>query len=236
MQEAPNKKKSQLILFIVMIALLLGAFGLGIYLFLENQKLRSDALNKDSKIRSLSDENSTLRGENRPNNQNETQTFTLDNNKVSLKASSTWTKDETFKPTLSGALIDAMRLIPGEKFRTIYGGGTEYFTINVSVYKNEKNLSPQEWLANDAGNPAGGIGLLTEKDQESNAKINGYSTYFRKVINNEYEEVHYAIASEGRIVYITARTYDTTPDLPGVGDFRKFESDINKLAQSVHIN
>lgn len=157
--------------------------------------------------------------------------FTLDD--IIFTTPKSWTEAGMVGPNQRLSLIAAMKLLPGEKLRTIYGDGTEYFHVNIAVYANTKNLSPQEWLTNDAGTGIGGQGFLANEDTESNSDINGYKAYHRHVANSSYQEQHYVLSSGDKLVYIYARTYDTATDLPGVGDFRKFESTITSLVQSV---
>jgi hypothetical protein len=152
--------------------------------------------------------------------------FTIDN--VSFSTPKTWTQDS--QPT-----DKTMSLLPGEKLRTIYGDGTEYFHVYVGVYANPNKLTPQDWLINDAGNGLGGQGVLANSDTESNTKINGYDAYYRNTVNEFYEEVNYVLSASDTLVYIYARTYEVSADLPGVGDFRKFEPAIADLAESVTI-
>jgi type II secretory pathway pseudopilin PulG len=162
----------------------------------------------------------------------------LADNSVVLKAPASWTKDGIGCIKDSSAYseqkyIDSTALLPGEKLRTIYGNGTEYFHINICVFANEKKLSPETWFIDAA---AGGIGEGTgfPNDEKSTEPINGYSAYYRKT-KPSYESVNYVLSSSNKIVYVNARIYETHPSLPGVGDFRKFESSIKDLVNTISI-
>jgi type II secretory pathway pseudopilin PulG len=131
--------------------------------------------------------------------------------------------------------LDSVALLPGEKLRTIYGDGTEYFHINVCVFGNNKILTPEKWFT-DASVGGIGEGTGSSDDQSSSDSINGYAAYYRKTISSaNYHEVNYVISSKDKLVYVQARTYDIDDKLPGVGDFRKFEASLKDMVQSVVI-
>lgn len=167
-----------------------------------------------------------------------TKELSLADESVTFKTPTSWTKDGTgcIKNTAqysSQTYLDSAALLPGEKLPTIYGNGTEYFHVNICVFENTKNLSPEEWYS-DAGAGGIGMGVGSGNVKSSDEAINGNPAYYRKDMP-DYETISYVVAAKDKIILITARTYDTSEDKPGVGDFRKFETAIKELAHSVQI-
>lgn len=170
--------------------------------------------------------------------------FALASEQVTFNAPTGWTKDGIGCIKDSAAYgsteyLDSTALLPGEKLRTVYGDGTEYFHVNVCVFGNSHNLSPEAWFNGEPGGlGAGGGGYPSTKDVTSKDSINGNPAYYIKFVvsEHEYDEVHYVIAAKDKIIEVSARTYETNKDLPGVGDFRKFEPAIKALVNSIQIN
>jgi len=170
-----------------------------------------------------------------------TASFTLDKDSVKFTTPKTWTNAgvgciKTAPVYSQTDYIDSIALLPGEKLRTKYGDGTEYFNVVVCVFGNSKKLSPETFLSDSS---AGGLGegVSNSADKTSDAAINGNPAYYRKIYSSSgYQEVHYVISANNKLVYVYARTYDKSDTLTGVGDFTKFEPDIAKLANSVVIN
>lgn len=123
--------------------------------------------------------------------------------------------------------LDSVAILPGEKLATNYGNGTEFFHINVCVFSNENNLTPKEWFE-DASKGGIGQGTSSAQDQASTAKINGYDAFFRKT-KQSYEEVNYVISAKGKLVLVSARTYEED------ADFKKFESAIERMSKSITV-
>jgi hypothetical protein len=169
------------------------------------------------------------------NTEKDTKQLTIGN--VTFDTPKNWSQDMSIESVPDSTLVGAMSFLPGEKIRTVYGDGNEFFHIRVGVYKNQKNYTPEDWFINDGGSGGiGGQGILSNDDTESKEKISTNEAYYRNTVNSSYEEVHYVIGRGDTLVYIYARTYDTSDDLPGVGDFKKFEPAIAELAKSVMFN
>lgn len=163
-------------------------------------------------------------------------TFSLADGAITFDTPPTWTDDgvgciKDAAAYSNAEYLDSVRLLPGEELRTIYGDGTEYFYVNVCVFENVNDLEPEVWFSN-AGAGGIGSGIRTDDDEDSSNPINGYPAYYRKQ-KSGYEEVSYVLSVEEKIVYVRARTFDTHEDLPGVGDFRKFESPIKELVSTI---
>jgi hypothetical protein len=206
-------------LVIGLVIALLGALG---FIFWQNFIHKEPVVTKES-TKNTSPSVST---------QTDTKKSTIGN--VTFNTPKNWSQDDVSEGIKSNpALVGAMNFLPGEKLRTIYGDGKEFFHVRVAVYKNEKNYKPEDWFINDAGSNIGGEGVLSNNDTESKEKINSNDAYYRNTVNDSYEEVHYVISKGDTLVYIYARTYETSADLPGVGDFKKFEPAIAELAKSV---
>ncbi len=164
----------------------------------------------------------------------------LDGKAVQFTAPASWSKDGVGCIKESNAFgnqvyLDSAALLPGEKLRTIYGDGSEYFHVNVCVFDNPDKLTPETWFT-DAS--AGGIGEGTgdASDTNSSKSINGMPAFYRKVVSpSGYEEVHYVVSAKGKLVYVWARTYEVSDEVPGAGDFRKFETPIQDLVESITV-
>lgn len=219
-----NKQKqdgsAHIVAIVILIIALVGTLG---FVFWQNFLNKKDSADNVAQTDNSSKESTS---------EVTTKTFTVDS--ITFDTLKSWSK-EGESPIPSNDLIGSVKLLPGEKLRTIYGDGSEYFYVTVAAYRNSENLTPQEWLTHDAGNPYGGLGVATTDDTESISKINGYDAYFRNTVNSDYQDVNYVLSSNSKIVYIQARTYEPSSKLPGVGDFRKFEPAIKSLAESVRI-
>lgn len=220
MDKQKQNGSAHVVIIVILVIALVGTLG---FVFWQNSVNKKDSVDNAAQT-----DNSTEKS----TPEIITKTFTIDS--VTFDTPKSWSK-EGESPIPSNDLIGSVKLLPGEKLRTIYGDGTEYFYVTVSTYRNSKNLTPQEWLTNDAGNPRGGLGIATNDDTESTSKINGYDAYSRNIVNSEYQDVNYVLSSDSKIVYIQARTYEPSSKLPGVGDFRKFEPAIKSLVESVRI-
>lgn len=127
-------------------------------------------------------------------------------------------------------------IIPGAKLPTRYGNGTEFFSINISVYENPQRNNSQDWLTYDLQE-----GATSETGTSSRNPINGYDTYYWKYSfsgdSTEVEEVYYAFTKEDKAVLIYARIYEpgVLNDGTQVGDFRQFESAIANMAKTIKI-
>jgi len=176
-----------------------------------------------AKKQSVLDENNVLR---------------LASDSVALTLPEKWTYEvdtEGYCPMSATGDVDCIEgawVLPDEKLPTIYGSGTEHFGVRVGVYNNTHQRSPQLWLEQDFDG-----GLAPAGDVVSHARINGYDAYFWKTSSSEITEINYVIAHENKVVYINTRTYEVEViDGKTVGDFRKFEPQIDALVKSIKIN
>lgn len=125
--------------------------------------------------------------------------------------------------------IDSITLIPDEKYKTIYGHGTETFTVDVTVYHNTKFSTAEEWIKHS---PAGS-GYADEDDVSNLYSINDQEVYYIKYTNDFYEQVNYLLTSENTLVDVSAKIYEVSDSQPGRGDFRHLEPAIKSLAESI---
>lgn len=166
-------------------------------------------------------------------------TLSLANDTVKFILPQSWTfvkgLDECIKDEALGYICyDGAAITPGDKLPTRYGGGTEFFDIQVSVFENPSRVDGKTWLVGDI------VGDDYVVDS-SNSPINGYDAYYRKTTYNgdgtTIVEVQYVFTSGNRAVLMYARTYEPGELADGtkVGDFRKFEASIAGVAQTVVI-
>lgn len=220
MDKQKRDGSAHVVIIVVLVIALVGMLG---FVFWQNIVNKKDSIDNATQTENSSKKSTP---------EVTTRTFTID--PITFDTPKSWSEEGEISVP-SNDLIGSIKLLPGEKLRTVYGDGTEYFYVTVATYRNSKNLTPQEWLTNDAGNPHGGLGIAVNDDTESNSEINGYDAYFRNSINPEYQDINYVLSSDGTIVYIQARTYEPSSKLSGVGDFRKFEPAIKSLVESVRI-
>jgi len=167
------------------------------------------------------------------------QDITLADNQVNFRVPKSWSDEGVGCTSSDTAYLrqeyeDSILLYPGEKLPTRYGEGTEYFNIRVCIFANKDNLSPETWYTD--GSKGIGASQPSRRDTVSRDSVNGYDAYYHKQVTSDYEEVHYVVTANDKIVYVVARTYEPgqLADKP-VGDFRKFEPDIAALVKSLSI-
>lgn len=164
---------------------------------------------------------------------NDNEIITLASGDISFSTPESWEPEGIgcFKdgiPWSGQVYLDSVSILPGEKLRTIYGNGTEYFEIYVCVFENTENLTAEDWYTGV------GFGVGTGGDERLASTLNGYDYYFYKQ-NSPYEQVNYVLASNEKVVLVWARLLETDDSLPGVGDFRKFEQPISEMIESIRI-
>lgn len=185
---------------------------------------------------------STNSGQETKEEQKTTKNITLADDSVTFEVPVKWmVEKDTNKcpapPTATAHCVEGVSIFPDERLSTRYGNGTEFFRFTVTVFENKNNTNPQSWLLNEYGD-----GPLDSGDATSNDKINGYDGYFvEKTYDGDGTSVHeryYVLGAKEKTVVIYARTYEPGQLLDGteVGDFRKFEPEIKKIAESVKIN
>jgi hypothetical protein len=212
-------------LLIVVVLALIGGAG---YYVLKNNKSKHSSQNTTTQ---------------QTQNKTPTQQLTLANNSVAFDMPATWEKSDVGcakDSVIYGGqeYLESVALLPEEKLRTVYGDGTEFFHINVCVFKNKNNLSPMAWFEGDS-NGGIGEGASTTNDETSNETINGFPAFYRKTksinttLHEEIDEVSYSIALSDKIILIRARTYEDRANLPGIGNFRKFEAPIRDFVHSI---
>lgn len=197
--------------------------------------------NKDDDKSNTNKTNNTSQGNKSSDSKKQEQpnALALDDDSVKFTLPESWTftkgeaacnKDESLGYTChDGAIIT-----PGEKLPTRYGNGTEFFNINVSVFDNPNHSDAQDWLLGDTQTPYGLV-------DSSKASVNGYDSYFQKTSydgdGTTVGEVQYVFTVGDKAVLVYARTYEpgTLNDGTKVGDFRKFETSIAEMAQTVVI-
>jgi hypothetical protein len=210
---------------IILITVTLACLGYGIWsLAINNNKPEQS---KDPTNTPLNTGQSTSSGSN--------STVALADNTVRFDIPSKW---EVSKPGCikespayeNYTYLDSVSLTPSEKLPTVYGGGTEFFTINVCVFKDSGDESLAAWLEGAAGDPS-------SNDITSNGSINNYESYYRKKVES-YEEIYYVLRKNQTTVLVTARTYEpgTLSDGTKVGNFRQYETAIKQLTETVQIN
>lgn len=156
----------------------------------------------------------------------------LASDKVQFEVPKTWIIDKSkcTSPTgIAPACIDGSTLLPPEKMPTIYGGGTEFFTVHVKVYDNKDNKTAKSWFEDVYQGS-----MPTGSDKTSNEKINGYDTYYYRQINDTYDEITYAYVANGKGVVLVARVSEKGNGASS--DFTKYIPDIEKVAKSVKFN
>lgn len=207
-----------------MVAVLVGTLG---FIFWQNfMKSSTDSVSKIESSQSSGDSS---------NSKQVSDKNLLKLDSVTLSMPDKWTAEtgaDKCPPYLScviGALVT-----PGEKLPTRYGNGNEFFNVWIGVYKNQDGHTAKEWLENDLQ-----LGVGSGDVKASEESINGYDAFFRQEQysgdGTEIREMHYVIAAEGKAVHIKARTYEPgmLNDGSEVGDFRRFEPEINALVKSI---
>jgi prepilin-type N-terminal cleavage/methylation domain-containing protein len=223
------------ILIVIMVVGLIG--GAGWYVWQSKNKDK----NTNTSDSSQSTSNKVDKKQEAPTSTSNLKTTNLASNKVSFSSPSSWevaSRDSSraMSATVTLESLGIATLTPPEKLPTIYGGGTEYFTVGVYVYKNTKNSSAKKWFETDYEG-----GYAGSSDKTSEQSINGYDTYYIRQINNSYDEIHYVFAAQGKIVMINARVSMTGYASDGSGkvnahaDFTMYVPDIEAMAKSVSI-
>lgn len=172
-----------------------------------------------------------------------TSTLDLAGGKVSMVLPKSWTsvKGDNYclgNATANVSCVEGARITPGVKLPTIYGDGSEFFYISVSVFDNPKQSSAKEWFENDFQ-----AGVGSGKVQTSSAPINGYDTFYMQQQYSAGEgvpirEMDYTFSVNGKTVLVHARTYEPgrLSDGRAAGDFRQFEPQIAEMAESIKID
>lgn len=164
----------------------------------------------------------------------------LSNEKVLFEIPKTWIVSKSnciHTPGAAPICKDGVTLVPAEKMPTIYGGGTEYFTIYAHVYDNNDDKIAQRWFEDVYEG-----GSSSSSDKVSSESINGYSTYYFRQINNSYDEITYVYSASGKAVLLSARVSEKgyAPDGSGKviasSDFTRYIPEIEKMAKSIKIN
>ncbi len=166
-----------------------------------------------------------------------TNILSLDNGSVTFTLPDSWTFEsgenichKFMGDAINPNCLDVAVIAPGIKLPTRYGNGTEFFHFNIEVDKIIDNFDIKSTF-----------GLGTGIVKKSSISINGYNTFF---MSEQYEgdgtvvrEIHYAFSIHGKIVILTARTFEPGREDDGtpVGDFRQFEPLITSVANSVKI-
>lgn len=140
-------------------------------------------------------------------------------------------------PGTAPSCMDGATLTPPEKMPTIYGDGTEYFTVYVSVYENGDNKSAQKWFEEVYVGSLSSVG-----DKVHHEKINGYDTYYFRQIATSFDEISYVFSAEGKAVLVAARVSEKNFASDGSGgvtnssDFTRYIADIEKMTTTVKID
>jgi hypothetical protein len=233
-----KNKKPFRVAIIVLTVVVFGLSGLSAWLLVENS-------NKDKSIANLQAEKTMWQKTGSVEPTNETPPTSTSNrytlcDKVSFEIPTPWEvysdtqcKTESLTATSTATYVGAS-LIPGEKLST-FMNNDEYFTVDVKLVANT-SFSPKEIVEEMTGLYASGM-------TDSNASIGGYDAYYRKVVNDSYTDVNYAVKSNNSdtIVLVYARTVSKHYSYPShqvddEKDFTHFESDIKQVAESVRFN
>lgn len=167
-------------------------------------------------------------------------TLKLAGDKVQFEIPKSWAVGKSScidVPSNAPACADGATLVPPEKMSTIYGGGTEYFTIYAQVYDNKESKTAQRWFEDVY---QGGSSLSSDK--VSSKSINGYSTYYFRQVNTNYDEIRYVYSSSGKAVMVIARVSEKGFASDGSGrvtsssDFTRYIPEIEKMANTIKIN
>lgn len=164
--------------------------------------------------------------------------LSLANDSVIFTLPNTWTFTQgTEECRHEDDCVSAANITPGEELPTRYNKGKDHFKINISVYKNPDKMNAQQWLESGMGEK-----VIEGEVNELNETVNGYNAYYRDLSYEKngatIRQVEYSFTKGLQAIVIYARTFDTGV-LPGgrsVGDFRKFESDIDEMARSIGLD
>lgn len=131
--------------------------------------------------------------------------------------------------------MDYAGLTPPDKPTTIYGGGTEFFTVYLFVCPLPSSQTIKDWFENDYG-----MGIPAGSDQSNSNSINGYNTYYFEQINNSYKEMYYSFGASGKAVLITARVWEVSytgdnGQIDNTMDVTRYIPAIQQIANSVQI-
>ena len=219
---------------ILLVIVVIGLIGAVSYLFITKQKTATDSNSTTTKATTTDKKDTTQTAE----TSSDYTPLQLASNTVTFSIPKTWLveKGKGGAPATSSATsIEAATLTPPEKKTTIYGGGTEYFNVNITVFDNSSNTPAQKWFTDIYG-----AGSASDGDKTSNTSINAYDTYYFEQINNSYDEINYAISHNGKIAVITARIsekgYDASGNVNDQADFTEYVPAITKIANSIKLN
>jgi hypothetical protein len=220
---------------IIIVVIVLGAIGFAGY----------RVMNKNEPVESNSNKttNSTQPEAEKPQPTQEISPYSalkLASDKVQFEKPKTWIVGKSNcinSPGATPTCADGATLTPPEKMPTIYGGGTEYFTIYANVYDNKDNKTAQRWFEDVYQG-----GSSSSSDKVSNEKINGYDTYYFRQIDKSYDEIRYVYSANGKAVLVIARVSEKGYASDGSGkvnassDFTKYIPEIEKMAKTIKIN
>lgn len=220
------------ILIVLVIVGLIGAVGWLVY---DRQKSNS----KD-KVTISETSKQEQKQESSPGETSSYTTLKLASEKVQFTIPKMWIVGKSNcidSPGATPTCADGATLTPPEKMPTIYGGGTEYFTIYANVYDNKDNKTAQRWFEDVYQG-----GLSSGADKVSNEKINGYDTYYFRQIDKSFDEIRYVYSASGKAVLVIARVSEKSFASDGSGkvnassDFTKYIPEIEKMAKTAKIN
>jgi prepilin-type N-terminal cleavage/methylation domain-containing protein len=220
------------ILIVIVVVGLLGAVGWQVY---DRQKSETDSKNTTTQTSQQEQKQESPKAET-----SSYTTLKLASEKVQFEIPKTWIVGKSNcidSPGATPVCADGATITPPEKMPTIYGGGTEYFTIYANVYENKDNKTAQRWFEDvyQGGSSSG-------NDKVSNEKINGYDTYYFRQIDTSYDEIRYICSANGKAVLVTARVSEKhfAPDGSGKvddsSDFTKYIPEIEKMAKTIKFN
>jgi hypothetical protein len=117
----------------------------------------------NKEVENLSSETKTSTTSN-GSSSDENSLYIVDN--VSFEMPKGWFVDnDNVKPFFKN-LVKGVAIIPGEKLRTIYGDGSEYFHVYFSVYTNASNIPPKDWFSSSQQGEGLSQGVAFENDKE----------------------------------------------------------------------
>lgn len=230
-----NQKGFAHIGLIILAILVLGVVGFAGYWVMNKNKDKTASDGSNTASQSQSDMEKA-----QPKQTSSNVSLKLANDKVQFEIPKDWTIGKSKcvdSPGAAPACIDGATLVPGEKMPTIYGNGTEFFTVYTQVYDNKDNKSAKQWFEGVYGGS-----MSSGSDKASSDKINGYDTYYYRQLDTSYDEISYVYTASGKAVLVSARVSekhfvsDGSGKVDASSDFTKYVPEIEKMAKTIKFN
>ena len=209
----------------LLLVLILAVIGFGGYYVWNSQKNADKSLTQANQVSQSTGKTASAVG----------QKITLASGSVSVVLPEGWSSGESGQNP-AGATC-AYRVLQNDNMHCLEGkytfppnlsGSEGGWSVTVSVFDTSTgNKDPKNWFEQDFGD---GSPVSDSNNTVSSSKINSYSAFTWEQNQDPIIDEHYVLAANNKIVYVYARTKDSSYDLT------KYSSDIKSMVNSIKIN